>query len=53
MLANLIDLLMRPDAYVCIWRDGELFVETAPTPSAETKERTQQTSTEIGGPVAA
>ena len=53
MLANLIDLLMRPDAYVCIWRDGELFVEAAPTPSAATKESTQQTRKEIGGPIAA
>ena len=53
MLANLIDLLMRPEAYVCIWRDGELFVEAAPTPSAETQESTQQISTEIGGPIAA
>ena len=30
MLVDLIDLLMRPDAYVCMWRDGGLFVEPVP-----------------------
>jgi hypothetical protein len=29
MLTGLIDLLLDPDAYVCIWRDGELFIEPA------------------------
>ena len=29
MLIDLIDLLMRPNAYVRVWRDGELFVEGA------------------------
>ncbi len=27
MLLDLADLLLEPDAYVCIWRDGELFIE--------------------------
>jgi hypothetical protein len=27
MLFNLNDLLKRPDAYVCAWRNGELFIE--------------------------
>jgi hypothetical protein len=29
MLADLIDLLMEPGAYQCVWRDGELFIEPA------------------------
>jgi hypothetical protein len=27
MLFNLIDLLTLPEQYVCVWRDGELYVE--------------------------
>jgi hypothetical protein len=29
MPADLIDLLLDPDAYVCVWRDGELYIERA------------------------
>jgi len=29
MLSDLIDLLDSPDAHVCIWRDGELYIEPA------------------------
>jgi len=37
MLFDLIDLFERPGSYVCIWRDGELYVEpfaAAPKPTA-------------------
>ena len=34
MLFNLVDPLTRPEAYVCLWRDGELYIE--PIQSAET-----------------
>jgi hypothetical protein len=27
MLCDLIDLLESPAAHVCIWRDGELYIE--------------------------
>jgi hypothetical protein len=27
MLSELIDLLESPEAHVCIWRDGELYIE--------------------------
>jgi hypothetical protein len=33
MLFNLVDPLARPEAYVCLWRDGELYIE--PILSAE------------------
>ena len=29
MLYDLIDLLESPDAHVCIWHDGELYIEPA------------------------
>jgi hypothetical protein len=29
MLLNLADPLMRPEAYVYLWRDGELYIEPA------------------------
>jgi hypothetical protein len=29
MLFNLADPLMRPEAYVYLWRDGELYIEPA------------------------
>ncbi len=29
MLYDLIDLLESPDSHVCIWRDGELYIEPA------------------------
>lgn len=34
MLFNLVDPLTRPEAYVCLWRDGELYIE--PIQNAET-----------------
>jgi hypothetical protein len=27
MLFNLVDPLTRPEAYICTWRDGELYIE--------------------------
>ncbi len=27
MLLDLAELLLEPDAYVCVWRNGELFIE--------------------------
>jgi len=27
MLFNLVDPLTRPEAYGCLWRDGELYIE--------------------------
>jgi hypothetical protein len=27
MLLAIVDLLLEPEAYVCAWRDGELYVE--------------------------
>ncbi len=53
MLFDLIDLLMQPEAYVCVWRDGELFVEPVPTAPAATADNTKQTSKEVDGPIAA
>jgi hypothetical protein len=29
MLFNLVDPLMCPEAYVCQWRNGELYIEPA------------------------
>ena len=42
MLFSLIDLLTRPEESVCVWRDGELFVEPIPAISAATTESTQE-----------
>ena len=53
MLFDLIDLLMRPDAYVCMWRDGGLFVEPVPATCAVTTESTEQTSKEADPLIAA
>lgn len=36
MLFNLVDTLTHPDAYLCVWRGGELYIE--PAPSAEPAE---------------
>ena len=33
MLLSLIDVLTRPEEYVCVWRDGELYVEPVTAPS--------------------
>lgn len=44
MLFNIIDLLMRPEAYVCMWRDGELYVEPIAQDVAPTIESTVDTS---------
>lgn len=53
MLFDLIDLLMRPEAYVCVWRDGELFVEPILTTSTATTKNTEKTSKDVDGQVAA
>jgi len=29
MLFDIAGLLLEPESYVCTWRDGELFIETA------------------------
>ena len=44
MLFDLIDLLMRPEAYVCTWRDGELYVEPIGQDVAPTTKGTEETS---------
>lgn len=39
MLTAITDVLGEPEAYVCIWRDGELYVEpVADLPLTGTKE---------------
>ncbi len=53
MLFSLIDALTRPEEYVFVWRDGELYVEPVPTTSAATTEHTEQTSKEADEPIAA
>jgi len=53
MLFNLIDLLTRPEEYVCVWRDGELYVEPVAAISGTNIESTQQTSNEADGLIAA
>ncbi|MCK5711658.1 MAG: hypothetical protein KAI25_02985 [Hyphomicrobiaceae bacterium] len=53
MLFNLIDLLTRPEEYVCVWRDGELYVEPVAATSATNIESTQQTSKEADERIAA
>jgi hypothetical protein len=44
MLFDLIDLLTRPEAYVCMWRDGELYVEPVGQDEAPTTEGIEDTS---------
>jgi hypothetical protein len=44
---------MRPEAYVCVWRDGELYIEPIAATSAAITESTQQTSNEADGLIAA
>jgi len=53
MLFDLFDLLMRPEAYVCVWRDGELYVEPVAEISAATTEGTEQTTKGADEPIAA
>ena len=36
MLFDLIKLLSEPEGYVCVWRDGELYIQPAAI-SSETK----------------
>jgi hypothetical protein len=36
MLGDLMNLLDEPDALVCVWRDGELFIEPVAAPVATT-----------------
>ena len=53
MLFDLIDLLERPDAYVCAWRNGELFVEPISAASSAATDYTAQTCDEAEDPIAA
>jgi len=53
MLFNLFDLLTRPEEYVCVWRDGQLYVEPVAATSATSIESTQQTSKEADERIAA
>ena len=46
MLFSLIDLLTRPEAYECVWRDGELYVEPVAAISGTDTESTKETSKE-------
>lgn len=52
MLFNLIDLLAQPEKYVCVWRDGELYIEPAPFLNTA-GESTQETANEADLPLAA
>jgi hypothetical protein len=27
MLCDIADLFLDPEAYICVWRDGELYIE--------------------------
>jgi hypothetical protein len=41
MLLDIVDLFIHPDAYVCLWRDGELHilhVADLSTPTAAPKQ---------------
>jgi hypothetical protein len=42
MLFNLIDLLTLPEQYVCVWRDGELYVEPVAATCVMNIESTRQ-----------
>ncbi len=53
MLFDLFDLLMRPEEYVCVWRDGELYVEPIEQEVAASTESTEQTSKDADEPIAA
>ncbi len=53
MLFSLIDLPTRPEEYVRVWRDGELYVEPVAATSATNIESTQQTSKEADERIAA
>jgi len=53
MLFDLLDLLMRPEAYVCVWRDGELYVEPLTEIIAEAAESSAQTRKDADEPIAA
>ncbi len=35
MLYDILDVLRDPEAYVCIWRDGELHIEPVEPSSAD------------------
>jgi hypothetical protein len=42
MLYDLLDLLMRPEAYAYVWRDGELYVEPLTDTLAESSAQTRK-----------
>ena len=46
MLFSLINLLTRPEAYECVWREGELYVEPVAANSGPDTENTERTSKE-------
>jgi len=53
MLSNLIDFLAQPNDYVCVWRDGELYIEPAAPFLNTAAEGTQETANEADLPLAA
>jgi hypothetical protein len=53
MLCSLIDLLKQPDDYVCVWRDGEIYIEPLAASLNTDTESTQETSEEADLPLAA
>ena len=53
MLFSLIDVLTRPEEYVCAWRDGELYIEPVAVISGTDTESTQEPSEEAELPMAA
>jgi hypothetical protein len=44
MLFSLIDLLTRPEAFKCVWREGERYVEPIAVTLGTDPQRTEQTS---------
>jgi len=44
MLFSLIDLLTRPEAFECVWREGELYVKPIAATLGTDPERPEQTT---------
>lgn len=53
MLSNLVDFLAQPNDYICVWRDGELYIEPAAPFLNTAAEGTEEAANEGDLPLAA
>ena len=47
MFEEMLALLAKPDRYVCVWRDGELYVELAERPARADEVRRNESAARV------